>query len=53
VDRNFPLALLPAGEGLIVADRSAGEILREAPNDGGGLSHAQRTIVIDAVEVKV
>jgi hypothetical protein len=31
VDRDFPLALLPAGEGLIVADRFAAEILREAP----------------------
>jgi hypothetical protein len=30
VDRDFPLALLPAGEGLIVADRFAGEIVREA-----------------------
>ena len=31
VDRDFPAALLPAGEGLIVADRFAGEIVREAP----------------------
>jgi hypothetical protein len=31
VDRHFPQALLPAGEGLIVADRFAGEIVREAP----------------------
>jgi hypothetical protein len=31
VDRDFPLALLPAGEGLIVADRFAGEVVREAP----------------------
>ena len=31
VDRDFPGALLPAGEGLIVADRFAGEIVREAP----------------------
>jgi hypothetical protein len=31
VDRDFPQALLPAGEGLIVADRFAGEIVREAP----------------------
>jgi hypothetical protein len=31
VDRDFPRALLPAGEGLIVADRFAGEILREPP----------------------
>jgi hypothetical protein len=30
VDRDFPAALLPAGEGLIVADRFAGEIVREA-----------------------
>ena len=30
-DRDFPLALLPAGEGLIVADRFAGAIVREAP----------------------
>jgi hypothetical protein len=31
VDRDFPTALLPPGEGLIVADRFAGEIVREAP----------------------
>jgi hypothetical protein len=31
VDRDFPLALLPASEGLIVADRFAGEVVREAP----------------------
>jgi hypothetical protein len=31
VDRDFPATLLPAGEGLIVADRFAGEIVREAP----------------------
>jgi hypothetical protein len=30
VGRDFPLALLPPGEGLIVADRFAGEIVREA-----------------------
>ncbi|HEX5079218.1 MAG TPA: MmcB family DNA repair protein [Geminicoccaceae bacterium] len=30
VERDFPLALLPAGEGLMVADRFAGEIVREA-----------------------
>jgi hypothetical protein len=29
--RGFPLALLPPTEGLILADRFAGEILREAP----------------------
>ena len=31
VDRDFPQALLPVGEGLIVADRFAGEIVRAAP----------------------
>ena len=31
VDRDFPLALLPETEGLIIADRFAGEIVREAP----------------------
>jgi hypothetical protein len=31
VGRDFPAALLPAGEGLMVADRFAGEIVREAP----------------------
>jgi hypothetical protein len=31
VDPDFPAALLPPGEGLIVADRFAGEIVREAP----------------------
>lgn len=31
VGPDFPLALLPPGEGLIVADRFAGEIVREAP----------------------
>jgi hypothetical protein len=31
IDRDFPAALLPPGEGLIVADRFAGEIVREAP----------------------
>jgi hypothetical protein len=31
VDRDFPAALLPAGEGLIVADRFAGAIVRDAP----------------------
>lgn len=31
IDRDFPLALLPESEGLIVADRFAGEIVREAP----------------------
>ena len=30
VDRDFPMALLPAGEGLILADRFAGEIVHEA-----------------------
>ena len=30
VGAGFPLELLPADEGLIVADRFAGEILREA-----------------------
>jgi hypothetical protein len=29
VDRDFPLAILPQDEGLILADRFAGEILRE------------------------
>ena len=31
VASDFPLALLPAGEGLILADRFGGEIVREAP----------------------
>lgn len=31
VGPDFPLALLPPSEGLIVADRFAGEIVREAP----------------------
>jgi len=31
VAAGFPLELLPAGEGLILADRFAGDILREAP----------------------
>jgi hypothetical protein len=31
VERDFPAALLPAGEGLIVADRFAGAIVRDAP----------------------
>jgi hypothetical protein len=31
VERDFPLALLPDTEGLIIADRFAGEIVREAP----------------------
>jgi len=31
VDRDFPLELLPESEGLILADRFGGEILREAP----------------------
>jgi hypothetical protein len=31
VDRDFPAALLPAGEGVIVADRFAGAIVRDAP----------------------
>ncbi len=30
VEPTFPLELLPAGEGLILADRFAGEIVREA-----------------------
>lgn len=30
VDRDFPQGLLPADEGLILADRFAGEIVREA-----------------------
>jgi hypothetical protein len=30
VERDFPLALLPESEGLILADRFAGEIVREA-----------------------
>lgn len=31
VGPDFPLALLPASQGLIVADRFAGEIMQEAP----------------------
>jgi hypothetical protein len=31
VSRDFPRDLLPPGEGLIVADRFGGEIVREAP----------------------
>jgi hypothetical protein len=31
VDRDFPLELLPESEGLILADRFGGEIVREAP----------------------
>jgi hypothetical protein len=31
VSRDFPRDLLPPGEGLIVADRFEGEIVREAP----------------------
>lgn len=31
VEPGFPRDLLPAGEGLILADRFAGEIVREAP----------------------
>jgi hypothetical protein len=31
VGRDFPAALLPTGEGLIVADRFSAEIVREAP----------------------
>ena len=31
VAAGFPLELLPPGEGLILADRFSGEILREAP----------------------
>ena len=31
VSRDFPRGLLPPGEGLIVADRFGGEIVREAP----------------------
>ena len=31
VDRDFPQALLPAGEGLIIADRFGGEVVREGP----------------------
>ncbi len=30
VDRDFPLAILPQDEGLILADRFAGEIVRES-----------------------
>lgn len=32
VGRDFPADLLPQSEGLIVADRFAGEIIREAPS---------------------
>jgi hypothetical protein len=44
VDRDFPLAILPQDEGLILADRFAGEILRESKHRA--LSAARRKAML-------